>query len=125
VVIISRLIRPDWRPKIWRFHLRALLLTVLVAALGLGWLARHLRREKEQVALVAELNQEGIFAWQYEPNSVGWVLYYTLPSSVNEWLVHRCLGWTFCNSPSRISAFPIRSAEVPQLIERMRRRPYL
>ena len=62
MAIFSRLKRPAGQPRRWRFHLRTLLVAVLVAGLGLGWLARHLRREREQVALVAELNQFKILA---------------------------------------------------------------
>jgi hypothetical protein len=120
----SRLIRPAGQPRRWRFHLRTVLVAVLVAGLGLGWLARHLQREREQVALVAELNQVGIYAWQYEPNSVGWALG-ALPVSAQRWLMPRYLRWTFCYSPSRISAFSISDNDVPNLIDRMRRLPYL
>jgi hypothetical protein len=122
--IISRLTRIAGQPRHWRYRLRTLLLAVLVVGLGLGWLARELRREGEQVALVAELNQAGIYAWQYEPNSVGWMLQ-TLPIFAQQWLVPRWLRWSFCYSPSRISAFSIADDTVPFLIERMRRLPYL
>ncbi len=107
-----------------RFRLRTLLVAVLVAGLGLGWLARHLRGEREQVALIAELNRAGIYAWQYEPNSVGWMTR-ALPIPAQQWLRHHWLRWTFCYSPSRISAFSITNNQVPYLIERMRRLPYL
>jgi hypothetical protein len=100
------------------------LVAVLVTGLGLGWLARHLRREREQVALVAELSQAGIYVWQYDPNSVGWVLQ-RLPTSAQQWLATDRIRWTFCYSPSRISAFSIRDDTVPYLIDRMRRLPYL
>jgi hypothetical protein len=124
MAIFSRLIRPAGQPRQWRFHLRTLLVAVLLVSLGLGWLARHLRRETEQVALIAELNQAGIYAWQYEPNSVGWALR-ALPLSAQDWLMPRFLRWTFCYSPSRISAFSIRDDAVTYLIDRMRRLSYL
>jgi hypothetical protein len=98
--------------------------TVIVTGLGFGWLARHLRGERDQIALVAELNQAGIYAWQYEPNAVGRVLR-VLPISAQQWLVPRRLRWTFCYSPSRISAFTIREDTVPYLIDKMQRLPYL
>jgi hypothetical protein len=44
-----------------RYRLATLLLAVFVVNLGLGWLARNLRREKEHVALIPELNQAGIY----------------------------------------------------------------
>jgi hypothetical protein len=112
------------QPRRWRYRLRTLLIAVLIAALGLGWLAQHLRREREQVAIVAELQQAGIYAWQYDPNSVGWMLRW-LPSSAQEWLMPQRLRWTFCYSPSRISAFSVRDDTVPYLIDRMGRLPYL
>jgi hypothetical protein len=100
------------------------MVAVIMTGLGFGWLAWHLRGEREQVALVAELNQAGIYAWQYEPNAVGRVLR-VLPMSAQQWLVPRRLRWTFCYSPSKISAFTIREDTVPYLIDRMRRLPYL
>jgi hypothetical protein len=122
--IIARLTRMAGQPGRWRYRLRTLLAAVLVVGLGLGWLARHLRREREQVALVAELNQAGIYAWQYRPNSVGWMLR-ALPISAQKWLVPRRLRWTFFYSPSRISAFSLGEDSVPYLIDRMVRLPYL
>jgi hypothetical protein len=122
--IISRLTRMGGQPKRWRYRLRTLLVVVLVVGLGLSWLTRQLRREREQVALVAELDQASIYAWQYEPNSVGWMLQ-ALPISAQQWLVPRWLRWSFCYSPSRISAFSIAEDTVPHLIEKMRRLPYL
>ena len=124
MAIISRLLNPARLERRWRFRLRTLLVAVLVAGLSLGWLARHLRREREQVALIAELSQAGIYAWQYEPNSFGWMTG-ALPISTQRWLVPRWIRWTFCYSPSRISAFSIREDGVTYLIERMRRLPYL
>jgi hypothetical protein len=112
------------QPRRWRYRLRTLLVAVIVIGLGFGWLDRHLRRERDQVALVAELNQAGIYAFQYEPNTVGRVLR-VLPMSAQQWLVPRRLRWTFCYSPSGISAFTIRDDTVPYLIDRMRRLPYL
>jgi hypothetical protein len=122
--IICRLTSMAGQPRRWRYRLRTLLVAVLVVGLGLGWLARQLRREGEQVALVAELNHAGIYAWQYEPNSVGCMLR-ALPISAQQWLVPRLLRWSFCYSPSRISAFSVADDTVPYLIERMRRLPYL
>jgi hypothetical protein len=122
--IIPRLTRTDGQPRRWRYRLRTLLVAVLLAALALGWLARHLRREKEQVALIAELNQAGIYAWQYEPNSVGWMLQ-SLPISVQDRLEPLRIRWTFCYSPSRLSAFSARDDTVPYLIDRLSRLPYL
>jgi hypothetical protein len=112
------------QPRRWRYRLRTLLVAVIVTGLGFGWLARYLRRERDQVALVAELNQAGISAWQYEPNTVGRVLR-VLPTSAQQWLVPRRVRWTFCYSPSGISAFTIGDDTVPYLIDRMRRLPYL
>jgi hypothetical protein len=122
--IISRLTRMAGQPRRWRYRLRTLLVAVLVVGLGLSWLTRQLRREREQVALVAELNQASIYAWQYEPNSVGWMLG-ALPISAQQWLIPRWLRWSFCYSPSRISAFSIADNTVTYLIERMRRLPHL
>ena len=62
---IARLTRVDGCTRRWRFGLRTLLVAVLVVGLGLGWLVRQLRRESEQVALVAELNRAGIYTWAY------------------------------------------------------------
>jgi hypothetical protein len=95
-----------------------------MTALGFGWLARHLRREREQVTLVAELSQAGIYAWQYEPNSVGSAIR-VLPTSAQQWLETRWLRWSFCNSPSRISAFSITDDTIPYLLENMSQLPYL
>lgn len=103
VAILSRPLDPARPGRRWRFRLRTLLVVVLVAGLGLGWLDRHLRREREQVALIAELNQTRVYAFQYEPNSVGWMTR-ALPTSAQQWLIPRRLRWTFCYSPSRISA---------------------
>ena len=122
--IISRLARMAGQPRRWRFRLRTLLVAILMIGFGLSWLTRQPRREGEQVALVVELNQAGIYAWQYEPNSVGWMLG-ALPISAQKWLIPRWLRWSFCYSPSRISAFSIADDTVPYLIERMRRLPYL
>ena len=122
--IFSRQPRVAGQPRRWRYRLRTLLVAVLIAALGLGWFAQDVRREREQVALVAELNQAGIYAWQYDPNSVGWMVR-RLPSSAQEWLMPGRLRWTFCYSPSRISAFSASDDTVPYLIDRMRRLPYL
>jgi hypothetical protein len=122
--IFSRQRRIAGKPRRWRYRLKSLLVAVLVTGLGLGWLARHLRREREQVALVAELNQAGIYAWQYDPNSVGWVLQ-RLPSSAQQWLDSGRIRWTLCYSPSRISAGLVKDDTVPYLIDRMRRLPYL
>lgn len=124
MAFVTRLPGPSRRPRRWRFGLRTLLVAVLVAALGLGWLAGHLRDEREQVALVAELNRDGIYAWQYEPNSVGRAIR-ALPTPAQRWLVPRWLRWTFCHSPSRISAFSVADDGVPDLIEKMKRLPYL
>jgi hypothetical protein len=124
MAIFSRLRRQPGQPRRWRFHLRTLLAAILVAGLGLGWLAQHLRKEAEQVALVAELNQTQIYAWQYEANSAGWALE-SLPTRAHKWLMPRYLRWTFFYSPSRISAFAIRDDTVPYLIDGMRRLPYL
>jgi hypothetical protein len=90
----------------------------------LAWLARHFRREKEQVDLVAELNQAEIYAWQYEPNSAEWALQ-ALPLSAQEWLVPRYFRWKFIYSPSRISVLFIRDDAVSYLIDKLRRLPYL
>src|SRR3954454_8681669 len=57
VAIISRPLDPARPARRWRFRLRTLLVAVLVVGLSLGWLARHLRREREQVALIAELKR--------------------------------------------------------------------
>ena len=122
--IISRLTRMAGQPRRWRYRLRTLLVAVLVVGLGLSSLTRQLRREREQVALVAELDQASIYVWQNEPNSVGCALQ-ALPKSAQDWLQPRGLRWTFCYSPSRISAFSIRDDALPYLIDRMRRLPYL
>ena len=72
VAIISRPLNPARPARRWRFRLRTLFVVVLVAGLGLGWLDRHLRREREQAALIAELERARIYVYQYEPNSLGW-----------------------------------------------------
>ncbi len=122
--IFSRQSRIAGQPRRWRYRLRSLLVAVLVTGLCLGWLARHLRREREQVAIVAELNQAGIYAWQYDPNSVGWMVQ-RLPSSTQHWLLLDRLRWTFCYGPSRISAFSVSDETIPYLIDRMKRLPYV
>jgi hypothetical protein len=60
MLTISRLTRPPVQPRRWRYRLRTRVVVILVVGLGLGWLARQFRREGEQLALVAELNQAGI-----------------------------------------------------------------
>jgi hypothetical protein len=122
--IISRLTRPGGQSRCWRYRLRTLLAAVLVVGLAMGWLARQIRREREQVALVAELNQAGIYAWEYDPNSVGWMLQ-ALPISAQQWVMNRPFRWHFYFSPSRIHAFSLREDSIPYLIEWMRRLPYL
>src|SRR3954470_17308785 len=105
---------PALHPKHWRFRLRTLLVVVLVIGLGCGWLARHLQWEREQIALVAELNQAGIYAWQYGPNSAGWVIQ-ALPLAAQKGIIAR-VRHSFFYSPTHISAFSIRDDQTPYLI---------
>ena len=132
MTIFSRLIPPVGQPRRWRFHLRSLLIVVLAAALGLAWFARQLRRESEQWALIAQLSQVGIYPVEYEPNSAGFALQ-AMPVSAQQWLTPSVLKWTFFHCPSRLSAFSalrkkrtsVGDDDVPDLINMLRRFPYL
>jgi hypothetical protein len=120
--IISRLTGMAGQPRRWRYRVRTLLVAVLATGFFLGWLELHLRREMEQVALMAELNLAQIFAYDHEPNFVGWMIQ-ALPTSAKR--AQPPLPWMFGYSPTRILVLSITDSQVEYLIEKMRRLPNL
>ncbi|MBI3466747.1 MAG: hypothetical protein HY000_27360 [Planctomycetes bacterium] len=103
--------------------MRTLLLAVLLAALGFGWLARHLKESRERVALIADLDKAGIYVWQYEPTPLGRCIR-VLPTAAENW-IRMHLGDSLLSGPSAISAFHIREDQVPYIVERLSHFPTL
>ena len=107
--------------KRWlRFGLRTLLAGVLLAGLSFGWLAHELQRARERVAIVAELDQVGVYVYQYEPNNLGHLLRRALPTRADNWVRTR-FGDSLLSGPSAFSSHTLRRADVPYVVERLGR----
>jgi len=107
--------------KRWlRFGLRTLLAGVLLAGLSFGWLANELQWARERVAIVAELDQVGVYVYQYEPTNLGHLLRRALPTTAENWVRTR-FGDSLLSGPSAFSSHTLRRGDVPYVVERLGR----
>ena len=78
----------------YRFGMRFLLATVLLAALILGWLVPEQRRADERTALIAELAGVGVHPILEEPTAWGFLLLKGNRPGYTRWLRDRLgSGW--------------------------------
>jgi hypothetical protein len=72
VVVVIRLERRPRTPFRWRIGLKSLLAVVLIAGLGLGWVARNVHRVEAELAVIAQLRRAGVQVVEMKPSP--WVL---------------------------------------------------
>jgi len=106
----------------FQFGLRTLLLAMLVAGVGFGWLARELQIARNRRAAVIELDRMKVYVYQYEPTTLG--------RALRKWpsfdqLVRRKLGDDLLSSPSAVNAHNLRGEQFSHLIERLKLFPQL
>ena len=106
----------------FQFGLRTLLLAMLVAGVGFGWLGRELQLARNRRAAVVELDRMKVYVYQYEPTLLGRG-FRTLPAF--DRFVRTKLGDDLLSSPSAVHAAEVRGEQVSYLIERLKLFPQL
>jgi hypothetical protein len=71
-VPVAVVVRLERRPFRWRIGLKTFLAVVLVAGLGLGWVARNVHRVEAQPAVIAQLRRTGVQVVESKPST--WAL---------------------------------------------------
>jgi hypothetical protein len=103
----------------YRFGLRFLLATVLLAALILGWVAHEQRRANERTALEAELAGVGVVPLLEEPTGLGYLVKKVVPSY--ERSLRERIGSGWFDRSSIFVCMRLEDKQVPYAVERLRR----
>jgi len=103
----------------YRFGLRFLLATVLLAALIFGWVAREQKRADERTALEAELAGVGVLPMLEEPTGLGQLVRGGLPR-YERWMRER-IGSGWFDRPTVFVCMRLEDKQVPYAIERLTR----
>ena len=106
-----------WR---YRFGLKFMLATVLLAALILGWVVPEQRRADERTALVAELTGVGVRPILEEPTAWGLLLMGGNRPGYKRWLRDR-FGSGWFDRPTVFVCARLEDKQVPYAVERLRR----
>jgi hypothetical protein len=104
----------------YRFGLKFMLATVLLAALILGWVVPEQRRADERTALVAELTGVGVRPILDEPTAWGLLLMGGDRPGYRRWLRER-FGSGWFDRPTVFVCARLEDKQVPYAVERLRR----
>lgn len=102
--------------------MRTLLIVGLLCCLAFGWLARQLQTARERQSIVAQLDQIGVYVYQYEPTALG-RLTRTSPS-FDSW-IRTTFGDSLLSTASAVSAHRIADHQAEPLIRQLHQLPGL